>query len=135
VFDSISTSGTGLNTYQVWLDTIANNVANANDVTTTSGQAFRAQYIVAQPIAGGADGVGQGVAPTQAVRLAGNGIVTHEPTNPLADANGDVRHADVNISEQMTDMIAAERAYQANASTIDRAKEAYEAAIAIGKGL
>jgi flagellar basal-body rod protein FlgC len=135
VFDSISTSGTGLNTYQMWLDTVANNVANANDVTTTSGQAFRAQYVVASPIGAAADGVGAGVEPTQIVRLAGNGLVTHEPTHPLADANGNVRRADVNLSGQMGDMIAAERAYQANASEIDRAKEAYEAAIAIGKGL
>lgn len=135
MFDSISTAGTGLNTYQVWLDTVANNIANANDVTTTNGQAFRAQYVVAQPVGTAADGVGEGVAPTQTVRLAGNGLVFHEPTNPIADANGNVRHADVNMSDQMGDMISAERAYQANASVIDRAKEAYEAAIAIGKGI
>jgi flagellar basal-body rod protein FlgC len=135
VFDSISTSGTGLTTYQVWLDTVANNIANANDVTTTNGQAFRAQYVVAQPAGAAADGVGAGVQPTQLVRQAGNGILAHEPTNPLADANGDVRRADVSLTDQMSDMITAQRAYQANASAIDRAKEAYEAAISIGKGL
>jgi flagellar basal-body rod protein FlgC len=135
MFDSISTSGTGLYTYQVWLDAIANNVANANDIAPTNGQAFRAQYVVAQPIGNGADGVGTGVEPTQTVSLPGNGEIYNDPSSPLADANGNVRRSDVNMADQMGDMIAAERAYQANASAIDRAKEAYEAAIAIGKGL
>jgi flagellar basal-body rod protein FlgC len=34
----------------------------------------------------------------------------------------------------MGDMIIAQRAYQANASVVDRAKETYEAAMNIGKG-
>jgi flagellar basal-body rod protein FlgC len=135
VFDSISTAGTGLHTDQVWLDAVANNIANVNDVAATNGQAFRAQYVYAQPLGSDAEGVGTGVEPTQILRAKGNGVVTYDPTHPLADANGYVRRADVNMSEQMGDMIAAERAYQANATTIDRAKEAYEAAIAIGKGL
>ena len=135
MFDSISTSGTGLYTYQVWLDAVANNIANANDIAPANGQAFRAQYVVAQPLGSGTDGVGTGVAPTQTVHLPGNGEIYHDPSSPLADANGDVRRSDVNLSEQMGDLITAERAYQANASAIDRAKEAYEAAISIGKGL
>ena len=45
-----------------------------------------------------------------------------------------MRHADVNLSEQMGDMIMAQRAFQANASMIDRAKDAYQAALNIGKG-
>jgi flagellar basal-body rod protein FlgC len=35
----------------------------------------------------------------------------------------------------MGDMIVAQRAYQANANVVDRAKATYEAAINIGKGV
>ena len=38
-------------------------------------------------------------------------------------------------TQQMGDLIMAQRAYQANATVVDRSKDLYEAGIAIGKGL
>ena len=91
---------------------------------------FRERYVEAAEN-DGADGVHiASVTPSTE-----NGVVTQDPDNPLADANGDVRHADVNLAGQMGDMIMAQRAFQANANVVDRAKATYEAAIAIGKGI
>jgi flagellar basal-body rod protein FlgC len=130
MFDAISTSGTGLQAYHTWLDVIADNVANVNDTTSPSGNVFRTHYVqVAEN--SGADGVHVASVTEQ----ANNGTLDVDPTNPLADSQGYVRHADVNLSEQMGDMIMAQRAFQANASMIDRAKDAYQAALNIGKGV
>ena len=63
MFDAISTAGTGLQTYHTWLDSIANNIANVNDVAPTSGQAFQQQYVQTTEIKG-ANGIGAGVAVT-----------------------------------------------------------------------
>lgn len=130
MFDAIGTAGTGLQTYHTWLDVIANNIANVNDTSAPSGKVFQEHFVQAKEI-----GSGQGVTVGTVTQQAGNGDLVSDPTNPLADGNGFVRRSDVNLSEQMGDMIAAQRAFQANASVVERAKDVYEAAIGIGKGI
>ncbi len=62
-----------------------------------------------------------------------NGRVTYEPDNPLADANGMVRRPDIDMSEQMVYMQMAQRGYQANVSSFQYARDAYETLLNIGK--
>ncbi|GAB3861262.1 flagellar basal body rod protein FlgC [Dactylosporangium cerinum] len=45
-----------------------------------------------------------------------------------------MKYPDVDLGSQMTQMIMAQRGYQANLTVVDRAKDAYQAAIQIGKG-
>lgn len=130
MFNSIDTAGTGLTTYHTWIDTIANNIANVNDTAPTNGQVFQQRYVQAQELDGH-----DGVTVTNVEAEAGNGDVVYDPNNPIADGKGMVRRANVNLGEQLGDMIAAQRAFQANANVVDRAKQVYEAAIAIGKGV
>jgi flagellar basal-body rod protein FlgC len=61
------------------------------------------------------------------------GVVVHDPDNPLADTDGNVRRPDIDLGAQMAQMMMAQRAYQANLSVVDRAKESYIAAINLGK--
>jgi flagellar basal-body rod protein FlgC len=135
MFNAIGTAGTGLSTYQTWIDAIANNIANVNDVSPTSGPAFQAQYVQAQPLPDGADGAGSGVQVTGLPTSSAQGILTYSPNDPQADAQGYVRRPDIDMGEQMGNLIMAQRAFQANASVVDRAKDVYESAIAIGKGI
>ncbi len=44
-----------------------------------------------------------------------------------------MRYPDVDMSSQMTQLIMAQRGYQANAAVVDRAKETYQAALQIGR--
>jgi flagellar basal-body rod protein FlgC len=62
------------------------------------------------------------------------GRVVYEPDNALADADGYVRYPDIDMGDQMTQLIQAQRSYQANLSSIDRATDAYRAALQLGKG-
>jgi flagellar basal-body rod protein FlgC len=135
MYDAIGTAGTGLQTYHTWLDVIANNIANMNDTSATSGKVFEQHFVQAGEVGGGDASIGDGVAVHDVTEAPGNGEVVNDPSNPLADANGDIRRTDVNLNEQMGDMIAAQRAFQANADVVDRAKDVYEAAIGIGKGI
>jgi flagellar basal-body rod protein FlgC len=135
MFNAIGTAGTGLSTYRTWIDVIANNIANVNTTTRTDEKAFQAQYVRAQEIGGGMDGVGQGVEVTELPLSSPEGRMSYEPDSPLADANGYVRRPDIDMSEQMGNLIMAQRAFQANANVVDRAKEVYQAAINIGKGI
>jgi flagellar basal-body rod protein FlgC len=126
-FDAIGIAATGLTMHRKWLDAVSDNIANINTVTPTSGDAFRARYIVAQEGAGTSGVYVQGTALGNA-----QGRVVNEPDNPLADAEGNVRLPDIDLASQMGQLILAQRGYQANAGVVDRAKETYQAAIQIG---
>ncbi len=47
LFDPISTAVTGVNVSQTWLDTISDNIANMNDVTSPSQGAYQTRFVVA----------------------------------------------------------------------------------------
>ncbi|MGH9105189.1 MAG: flagellar basal body rod protein FlgC [Acidimicrobiales bacterium] len=141
LFDPVSTAETGANVSQTWLDAISENIANMNDVTSTSKAAYQTRFVVAAAIPGQAEGTGPGAAGEAAVgggsEVAGialgspAGVEEYDPTNPLADAHGMVRAAGVNLGQQMTDMIMAQQGYEANLATISQAEQAYQAALGL----
>ena len=106
----------------------ANNIANMNDAVRTSQGAFQARYVVAQPAQDG-----NGAQVSGAVFGSATGRVVYEPQNPLADAQGNVRYPDIDLGDQMGQLIMAQRGYQANLSVVDRAKDAYQAALQLGR--
>lgn len=127
-FGAIGIAATGLTVHRKWLDAVSDNLSNVNTARSTAEEAFQARYVVARELEGG----GVQVAGTV---LSGNtaGRVVYEPSNPLADEDGYVRYPDIDMASQMTQLIMAQRGYQANAAVVDRAKEAYEAALRIGQ--
>jgi flagellar basal-body rod protein FlgC len=132
LFNAIGIAGTGVTVYRKWLDAVSDNIANMNDVAPTSGQAFQARYVNAQAVNYGS---GEGGVEVGGVSYGGTpqGRVVYEPDNPLADADGNVRYPDIDLSEQMGQMIIAQRGYQANLAVVDRAKDAYQAALQLGR--
>lgn len=130
IFGAIGVAGTGMTVTRKWMDAISDNVANINDATSTSADAFQARYVQAKEITSGDGGV-----QVAATVLSGDttGRIVSDPTNPLADAQGNVKMPNIDLASQMTQLIMAQRGYQANAAVVDRAKEAYEAALTIGK--
>jgi flagellar basal-body rod protein FlgC len=132
-FGILDTSSSGLHVYRKWLDAVGDNIANVNTVKPTDQEAFKARYVVAQSVEGGEDGIGQGAKIAEIQFGSGEGRLVHEPNNPLADENGYVRYPDIDMSEQMTHLIMAQRDYQANLSVIERARDAYQSALQLGK--
>jgi flagellar basal-body rod protein FlgC len=57
--------------------------------------------------------------------------LVHEPSHPDADENGYVAMPNVNVIEEMTDMIAATRAYEANVTAFNASKNMYLQALQI----
>jgi flagellar basal-body rod protein FlgC len=131
MFESLDISGTGMSVHQTWMNAVSDNIANINTVRPTSESAFQARYVVAQAVENGATGAGVKVG---GVELGSkDGLLVSDPTNPLADAQGLVRRPDIDLGDQMTEMIMAERGYQASAANLDRVRAAYEAAIQMGR--
>lgn len=132
IFGAIGIAGTGTNVYRKWLDAVSDNIANINDVRRTSEDAFQARYIVAQAVDYGS---GEGGVQVGGARFSGKteGRMVYEPEHPYADAEGYVKYPDIDLGSQMSQLIMAQRGYQANLAVVDRAKDAYSAAISIGR--
>lgn len=129
-FGAIGIASTGMTVHRKWLDAVSDNLSNINTVRPTGEDAFQARYVVAQAAQYG-DQAGvqvRGIALGNA-----EGRMVFEPDHPLADAEGYVRYPDIDMSTQMTQLIMAQRGYQANAAVVDRAKESYQAALQIGR--
>jgi flagellar basal-body rod protein FlgC len=121
IFPVLETAQSALHTNRVWMDAVADNIANINTVRPTSGPAFQARFIVATAKrADNNDPIGDP-----------KGRTVYEPGNPLADKAGLVRYPDIDLGDQMTQLLMAQRAYQLNLAVVDRARDAYLQALNI----
>ncbi len=127
MFEALGMSGSGMGVHKQWMDAISDNIANVNTVRRTSETAFQARYVVATEAAGG------GVQTSGIALGSADGRLAYDPSHPLADADGLVRRPDVDLGEQLTTAIMAQRGYQANITQLDRVRQAYSAAINLGR--
>lgn len=127
-FDTLSIAGSSLGMHQTWLDALASNIANVNTITPTSQNAFQAQMLIVRESQNG------GVEVAGVAYSDPNGRLVHDPTNPLADADGYVRAPEMDMSAQMTQLVMAQRGFQAAAQVTKDAQDTYNAALKIGSG-
>ena len=129
-FGTFDAAGSGLAVYRKWLDAVSDNISNINDVRSTKDDAFQARYVVAQA----ADYGNAGGVQVAGIELGNRqGRVVHQPDHPLADADGNVRVPDIDPADQMGQLIIAQRGYQANLAVVERAQDAYQRALELGK--
>ena len=134
LFGAINTAGNGLHVYRTWIDAVSDNISNINDISPTSQAAFQERFVMAQAVNDGSNGgIGNGASVAGVQFGSAEGRLVSDPTNPLADANGMVRYPDIDLGEQMTQLMMAQRAYQANIAVVERAKDAYQQALELGK--
>lgn len=130
-FHSLSVSGSGMDVYQIWLDAISDNVANINNVTSTDEPAFQERFVIAR--ANESRGRMNGARVDRIEFGNPNGLEIYNPQHHLADEDGMVRVPDVDLAHQMTHMLVAQRAYQANVTAFRTARDAYQRALEIGR--
>ncbi len=130
IFGAMNIAGSGLVVNRKWMDAVSDNIANLNNVSSMNDRAYQARFVIARPNNYGNEG---GV--LVGGHLWGNpeGRVAEMQGHPLADANGNVRVPDIDLASEMAQLMLAQRSYQANLSVVERSKQAYEAAIGIGK--
>jgi flagellar basal-body rod protein FlgC len=136
IFGTLHTAGSGLQVFRTWMDAVSDNVANLETVRPTSGEAFRARLVVANSVGApeaATTGAPAGAAVSGIALGDAAGRLQHQPDHPLADAQGMVRYPDVDLGDQMTQLMMAQRGYQANLSVIERARDVYLQALSIGR--
>lgn len=124
-------AGRAMSAQIVRLNTVASNLANANSVSTTEAGAYRALKPVFTEVSD-RPGVAT-VRVDQVVQSNTQPIKRHDPTNPLADKNGDVWDAGVDSAAELVDMIETQRQYQNNVQVLQTAKTLTLDTLRLGK--
>ncbi len=134
IFHSIDVAATGAGLSRLWLDALADNLANLNTIRPAGEEPFRAALVHAIAVPGrGRLDPGSGVLAAGLVATEGDPIQVLDPDHPFADDEGRVTRPVVDMAGQMSDLILASRTYQINLEVIRSSREAYEAALRIGR--
>ncbi|WER49784.1 flagellar basal body rod protein FlgC [Cupriavidus sp. WKF15] len=115
------------------MNVTASNLANADSVVSPDGQAYRAKQVIfgMAPTPGQSD-VG-GVQVRGVMEDPSPPRMVHNPTHPMANADGYVVMPNVNPVEEMVNMISASRSYQANVEVLNSAKNMMLKTLTIGQ--
>lgn len=144
IFNPIDISATGMTAERTRMEIISKNIANANVTRTSSGTPYRRQMVVFKqnektPFSAYLSKYSNELLKSKGVKITA--IIeditpfkqVYEPGHPDADNNGYVQMPNVDITTEMVDMISATRAYEANMSAINSAKNMAMKALEIGR--
>ena len=139
-------AGTGMSAQSTRLNTISSNIANAESVSSSVDQTYRARHPVFATMFQQAQGVGDGASLFADQDQAGAGVEVlgivedqsplvprYEPDHPAADESGYVYYPTVNVVEEMADMISASRAFQTNVDMMNTAKQMLQKVLTLGQ--
>jgi flagellar basal-body rod protein FlgC len=129
-------AGSAMAAQTVRLNTIASNLANAESVSGTEEQTYRARKpVFAAVMSGeaGAAGAGARVQVLDVVESAEPLRKVYEPGHPLANGDGMVFYPNVNQVAEMTDMMSASRAFETNVEVLGRIKSMQASLLKLGE--
>jgi flagellar basal-body rod protein FlgC len=140
-FSILRISASGLSAERLRMDTIASNIANVSTTRGGNGQPYRRKIAIFQENLNKELNTSTGKTEENLLGVKAVGIVedqsplrrVYDPTNPDADNDGYVNMPNVNVLNEMADMIAATRSYEANVSAMNSEKSMFLKALEIGR--
>ncbi|KAF0183717.1 MAG: flagellar basal-body rod protein FlgC [Nitrospirae bacterium] len=123
MFLPLKVSATALEAQKVRLNVIASNVANINSTKTAEGGPYKRKDVVFHSFLFDESSVGVDI--PRVVEDQRPPRMVFDPSHPDADASGYVSFPNVNIIEEMANMLAASRAYEANLTLISTYKDMF----------
>jgi flagellar basal-body rod protein FlgC len=115
---SLQIAASGLRAQMGRMRIISENMANVDSVAETpGGDPYRRKIVTFTSELDRT--LGANVVKLGPVQTDGSDfLVRHEPGNPAADANGNVKYPNVNALIEMTDLRDAQRSYEANLNVV-----------------
>lgn len=128
-------SATGMDYQRLRLETIALNMANANTTRVAGGTLYQPLEVVARGDNFDRIYAGQlaGVQDIAVVPKVTEPKLVFDPSHPDANAQGYVEMPDINPVDEMTSLMLATRAYEANVRVLNAAKTMALRALEIGE--
>jgi len=140
MFDIMKISSSGMRAQRTRLEVVAQNMANVHTTRTEEGGPYRKKDVVltAQDVSEAKfsrifGGKVEGVKVEDVIESAKPFERIQSPGHPDADKEGYLTLPNVNIMEEMTDMISATRAYEANSSVLQTTKQMVQKSLEIAR--
>ena len=144
LYNGMNISSTGMTAQRLRMDTIAQNIANVNTTRDEDGNVYRRKTVVFQEKANNSFGQvfanklgspqGSGV---KVVAIAEDEDtpmnIVYDPSHPDADEEGYISYPNVNTVTEMTNLIDASRAYEANVTAFNASKSLALKGLEVGK--
>ena len=138
LFKSFDINASCMTAERYRMDVIAENVANANTTRTSDGTPYRRKIVVFEEKQ--SQGTFSSLLNSASNRYTGDGVKVsgtyddtytqmnkvYDPANPDADENGYVTYPNVNTVTEMTNLIDANRAFEANTTAFASSKNVAE---------
>jgi flagellar basal-body rod protein FlgC len=134
----VQSTGSALNAERIRMDVISQNIANVNTTRGLDGRPYQRQQAVFETVLQQRLGT-EGGAPSQTVKVVRVERdhrpfkLVHDPGHPDANSDGMVAMPDINLHEEMVDLIAASRAFEANLAVLKNARNMATQTLAIGR--
>ena len=135
----IDSTASALDAERIRMDVIAGNIANANVTRGVDGKPYQRQDVVFESVLRAQQSLDSPEAGSQMVRIARvqkdsrAPRMVYNPGHPDANKDGMVAMPNINIHEEMVDMIASSRSYEANLAVVKNARTMAMQALSIGK--
>lgn len=139
---SLDIAGSALTAENYRMQLINQNLSNQNTTRTENGEPYRRKQAVFQERSLSFSEVlngkmvaqtNGGVRVSEVVESQADFVPVYDPAHPHADENGYVMMPNVNSTEELTDLMAATRAYEANLTALNIVKSIASKALEIGK--
>lgn len=137
-------AASGMNAQSMRMNTTASNIANAQSVSGSAEEAYKARHPIFEAVLQGAQNTGgfewdANSASGAAVKVMGvqesqeQAMSRYQPSHPLADEDGYVYMPNVNVVEEMTNMISASRSFQINVEVMNSTKGMMQQLLTLGQ--
>lgn len=138
ILPGVQSTASALDAERVRLQVIGQNIANALVTRGPDGRPYQRQQVVFETVlrnqfGGDLAGSPQEVRVARIQRDQRPLRLVYNPTHPDANADGMVALPNVNVHEEMADLIAASRAFEANLAVVRNARQMALQTLAIGK--
>ena len=135
LFNIFDIAGSGMSAQSLRLNTTASNLANADSVSSSVDQTYRARHpVFATVLEDAQSGMKQGGVQVAGVIESQKPIKSvYNPSHPMANEEGYVFHSNVDSISEMANMMSASRSYQNNVEIANTSKQLLIRTLQLGK--
>ncbi|KFN03520.1 flagellar basal body rod protein FlgC [Bacillus clarus] len=133
MFQAINASGSGLTAARKWMEVTSDNIVNVN----TTGDPYRRRSVVLESnnsFASMLDSVPADGVKIKSIESDPNENLVYDPSHPHANETGYVRYPNIDVTAEMTNVMVAQKMYEANTSVLNANKKMLDKDLEIGRG-
>jgi flagellar basal-body rod protein FlgC len=132
LFSIFDISGSAMAAQSQRLNVVASNLANADSVTSSTGEPYRARQVVFSTLNTSAKNA-KGVKVAGVIHDPSPMKMAYNPKHPMADEKGYVTTPNVNVVDEMVNMMSASRSYQNSVDMMNTTKTLLQKTLSIGQ--